>query len=398
MPRSWAAWRLCGMAMMLLFPAATEWGAHALTTNVELLPLELDGVTSPRAPALGFRFAAPALNITVQVNGRAAAVLAPGYAEHAQGSDGGRRRRAVHATAASRRCHYRGEATVHRGDGAPALGARVAFSTCAGWVEGHVVAADGSFDLELWGEASPEGLLRGRHWVAPFGERAEAGSCGTEGGHFMHPVVLDDSQRGRRAVPGVTGKVVELMVVNDKARIDSFGGDLDAVADNTVAVVNQLYLYYQNGDGVFSDVEIDVVLVEQEFWSTGDPYATSQGSCSASAEVDTNALLDDFTSWFRSFDSGGVAIDNAALFSGFNFCGSTVGLAWVGTMCDDGTSSSINMVDLGDSISGRASVVAHEVRRGRTACAAPRMALSCCSADGPQLWHATRRAISKRRL
>ena len=88
-------------------------------------------------------------------------------------------------------------------------------------------------------------------------------------------------------------------------------------------------------------------------YSTQD--ADGDGVCdtdsTSSDEVHTSLMLSTFGDWLTTNNAAlesiyGQTIDNALLFSGFDFASSTVGLAGLGTMCADTTkpASSINQI------------------------------------------------------
>ena len=77
---------------------------------------------------------------------------------------------------------------------------------------------------------------------------------------------------------------------------------------------------------------------------------TQQGSCSprsiSASEIDESAMLGDFTGWVEANRAAlvatfGGAVDNAMLFSGKDFLGSTIGLAGISAMCTSDRSGSI---------------------------------------------------------
>ena len=126
---------------------------------------------------------------------------------------------------------------------------------------------------------------------------------------------------------------IENVIVNDALRRAAFAS-VNAVELNSLAITNmQAGLYY--GSVLAPPVRLGVVA--QVTFAT-DPYTpTAVGS-----EVDSGDLLQKFADWGAS-----AALpnhDHRQLLSGFNFNGATVGLSYVGAMCNHSTSSSIVQV------------------------------------------------------
>jgi hypothetical protein len=130
------------------------------------------------------------------------------------------------------------------------------------------------------------------------------------GGEWDTFGTFDASSRGGTNGAGATGswrrkiledlpnRYLELVVVNDKARCDTFAAidnsitssELDAMHADTVAVVNQVAGYYDT----IGTVNMEIVLVGQVDWCTGDPYSiTPEGN----GEMDDSVVLDSFNTW-----------------------------------------------------------------------------------------------------
>ena len=166
------------------------------------------------------------------------------------------------------------------------------------------------------------------------------------GGEWDTFDTFDASSRGGTTDAGATGswrrklledlpnRYLELVVVNDKARCDTFAAidgsitssELDAMHADTVAVVNQVAGYYDT----IGTVNMEIVLVGQVDWCTGDPYSiTPEGN----GEMDDSVVLDSFNTWRGDNLASLPTNDDAHLFSGFDFKDNTLGLAPLGSIC-----------------------------------------------------------------
>ena len=125
---------------------------------------------------------------------------------------------------------------------------------------------------------------------------------------------------------------LELLVINDRARIDQFAGvgagasasELAAMHAESIDVVNTVAAMYS---GEFS-AELTIVLVGQVDWTAGDPVSPAPFAGSDGAEVDTEDLLWSVNQWRGENLASLPAHDAAHLFSGRDFDENTVGLAY----------------------------------------------------------------------
>jgi hypothetical protein len=81
-----------------------------------------------------------------------------------------------------------------------------------------------------------------------------------------------------------------------------------------------------NVDGIYGgQLNLDVTVVFQQAWSnpSTDPYTS----------LDATTTLNQFRNWWES-NMGGTARDAAHHFSGKDFNGGTIGIAWVGVICN----------------------------------------------------------------
>lgn len=112
---------------------------------------------------------------------------------------------------------------------------------------------------------------------------------------------------------------VEWAIVSDFLMFDDLGS-IFSVENHNIGVANDIQTNY---DDEFDD-EIQYIVVEQQvFTSTGsDPFTTN---------TDAGTLLDDFTNWGPS--GFNQTHDVGSIWTGRDFAGSTIGIAWVGAVC-----------------------------------------------------------------
>ena len=140
--------------------------------------------------------------------------------------------------------------------------------------------------------------------------------------------------RRRALASSLPNRYLELIVVNDKTRCDAFAAidgsitsaELDAMHADSVAVVNQVAGYYDT----IGTVNMEIVLVAQVDWCTGDPCSITAES---NGERDADTLLGKFQAWHGANLASLPSNDDAHLFSGYDFKGNTIGLAGMGTIC-----------------------------------------------------------------
>lgn len=105
-------------------------------------------------------------------------------------------------------------------------------------------------------------------------------------------------------------------------------------------------------DGIYEDeINLSISITYQQAWPSvsGDPYTS----------LDAVTTLNQFRSWWQA-NRGGTVRDTAHMFSGKDFSGSTIGIAWVGVICNSPSLSYGISQDFG-SASQRAALTAHEI-------------------------------------
>lgn len=135
-------------------------------------------------------------------------------------------------------------------------------------------------------------------------------------------------RRVRRRLVQASVKRAACLVVNDQARYEQLGDDVEA---ETAMIWNAVFDLYAAGG---FDFDVQPVLVGQVTWKNDEiaiPHVNN-------GEVDHVQLLKNFRSWFESNRDSlaeivGEDIDDTQLFSGYDFQGGVVGAAYIGTLC-----------------------------------------------------------------
>lgn len=114
---------------------------------------------------------------------------------------------------------------------------------------------------------------------------------------------------------------VEYAIASDFLMFQEYGS-VAGVENHNIGVTNDVQTNY---DDEFAD-ELSFEITEQFVanCSTCDPWTTN---------TDAGTLLDDFTDWGSSANGFNFAHDIGSLWTGRDFAGSTVGIAWLGAVC-----------------------------------------------------------------
>ncbi len=156
-------------------------------------------------------------------------------------------------------------------------------------------------------------------------EHGNSHTCGVNKNHQIHEHEIKEESITTKST-GLCFEV-EIALAADWLMFQDYGSE-SAVENQITAVLNDVQGNY---DDEFADViEYDLSDVFISDCNTCDPWTSS---------TDSGDLLDDFSSWAPS-NLGGHQV--ASLWTSRNFNGSTIGLAWVGTVC---TSLSYNVLE-----------------------------------------------------
>lgn len=143
-------------------------------------------------------------------------------------------------------------------------------------------------------------------------------TCGTTELHDKREEIRNHKNNDQRSVLDECYEV-EWAIANDFLMFDNLGSVI-AVENHAIGVANNVQTNYDNE---FTD-ELQLIIVTQftATTSASDPWTTS---------TDAGTLLNDFTDW----GPGGFAAvhDVGSLWTNRNFSGSTIGIAWLGVVC-----------------------------------------------------------------
>jgi hypothetical protein len=167
-------------------------------------------------------------------------------------------------------------------------------------------------------------------------------SCGVTGQHKVRQDIESSSSK-REVFMGC--REVQYAIASDYSMFQHYGS-FEAVANHNIAVTNDMMTNYDNE---FND-EIRFVVVQQHI-------VTNSGSNICSDSATWNYMLNCFTSWAPTgFTS---THDLGTLWTRRTTSGSTVGIAWVGTVC---TNLRYNvMKDFTNNANAKRATLAHEI-------------------------------------
>ena len=250
-------------------------------------------------------------------------------------------------------CHYHGSTSSHKA-GKPWW---AAVSTCGG-LEGSFSDGKRVFTIKPVEQSNKLPLER-PHMIREE-EHDQSGTCGVDSAGNPPQTREMDLEKLRINLPKhlnhhghrqvrqtVSTRYLELLIVVDRRAYSSIGGT-DAKAKAFVeSVANFL-------DMVYKPLGIRIALTSAIYWKTTDPITIS---------TSTDPTLDNFNTYRQNnwIKDSRYPNDNAQLITGIDFAGATVGLAGVNAICSQTRSAGINQHKRGNTFSGVAYTMAHEM-------------------------------------
>ncbi|XP_061448319.1 zinc metalloproteinase-disintegrin-like NaMP isoform X2 [Rhineura floridana] len=113
-------------------------------------------------------------------------------------------------------------------------------------------------------------------------------------------------------------KYVELYIAVDNTVFRKYSRNMTGVRTRVFEIVNYINMVYKA-------INIHIALIGLEVWSDGDKIVVNESA---------GITLDRFSEWRQAVLLKRKRNDNAQLLTGIDFSGPTVGLAFVGTMCN----------------------------------------------------------------
>ncbi|NWV01499.1 ADA20 protein, partial [Upupa epops] len=240
------------------------------------------------------------------------------------GADGARRQEQV---VVLDNCFYRGEVW-----GSP--GSLVALSDCGWGLRGVLWMRDGTYEIE-----PVPGDLAHRHLV--YRMEPEAGSladtpCGLTPEELRHQKALlpwfplhwaEKTEKEEEEMVGgwwTHIRYVKMVVVVDKVRFEKWGSNKSEVVKQVIEIINI-------GNSLLEQLSVRIFLVGLEIWTENNLINITNSA---------GKTLDDFNKWRKADLSPRMHNDNAHLIA-FQSFGKTLGLAYVGSICNSQWSSSI---------------------------------------------------------
>ncbi|XP_067399806.1 zinc metalloproteinase-disintegrin-like ohanin [Emydura macquarii macquarii] len=120
-------------------------------------------------------------------------------------------------------------------------------------------------------------------------------------------------------------KYVEVYIVVDNTVFRKYNRNMTRIRTRVFEIINYINMVYKA-------INIHVALIGVEIWSDGDKFIVNSSA---------GVTLDRFSEWRKSNLLIRKSNDNAQLITGIDLDGSTVGLAFVGTMCSPTHSAGI---------------------------------------------------------
>ncbi|MCP4833794.1 MAG: hypothetical protein GY895_03425, partial [Phycisphaera sp.] len=191
----------------------------------------------------------------------------------------------------------------------------------------------------------------GRHIVYRSSLSSAEGICGNgiAGPPEMGPqfeVPWDES--GAAAGGGVAGdnlNLIELGIECDYEYFQRNSSSVAATVNDVELIINQTDNIYRRDLGIAH--EITTIVVRS---NSSDPYTSTS----------INGRLDQFRANWLNAPENSIVQDVAQMFSGVSFAGSTIGLAWVGSICTDFRYSVVES-RYSNNLAFRTSLSAHEM-------------------------------------
>jgi hypothetical protein len=168
--------------------------------------------------------------------------------------------------------------------------------------------------------------------------------CGTEAlpDAMLHAGTVKVADGGTQAATGL--KVAQLACDADYEYLQDWGS-VTAVENRIHSVINTVNLQYESDVGITH--EITTILVRT---SSSQPYTST----------DASTLLNQFRSQWNA-SHGNITRDVAQLFTGKTIAGSTIGIAWVGVVCNLSYAYGVVESDFNSNFAYATDLSAHEL-------------------------------------
>jgi len=223
-------------------------------------------------------------------------------------------------------------------------GSRVAASWLDEGLFARILMADG---VEYWLEpiaAEVDGALPGHHVLYAGSDVLDHGKrCGSDLLPDVGVSPLPQSGGGQ-VYEGTAVQVAELACDADYEYFQDYG-TVGATTNRIESVINTVNMQYEAEVGITHEITTIVVRT-----SSNDPYSST----------DAGTLLNQFRNEWNSNQSG-VQRDVAELFTGKEIQGGTIGIAWVGVVCNLGFAYNMVQSDFNGAFACATDLSAHEL-------------------------------------
>jgi len=142
--------------------------------------------------------------------------------------------------------------------------------------------------------------------------------CGNDDGDFRPPLAERGFEPDIMRSGGVTIHIAEIACDADYEYYTSLGSDVGAVEDEINAILNTMNEQYERDVAIRHEINTIIVRADSD-----DPYT----------ETGASAMLAELRAHWNA-NHGGIGRDVVQLFTGKNIDGSTIGIAYVGVICN----------------------------------------------------------------
>ena len=189
----------------------------------------------------------------------------------------------------------------------------------------------------------------GTHVIFRSGDSSAEGHCGNDfqDDPGFHGPMNDDAGEGDGGgIAGATFELVEIGVECDYEFFQRNGSNVGTTLNDVELVMNQCDVIYNRDVGIAQ--ELTTVIIRS---SSSDPYTSTS----------IDGRLNQFVSVWGSSPENEIQRDVSHMFSGVNFSGGTIGLAYVGVVCYSPAFYGIVESRYTSNLTFRTSLSAHEM-------------------------------------
>ena len=211
-------------------------------------------------------------------------------------------------------------ARTYRGTVAELEGSGTALSLIDGKLIGLVDLGDGQLWYVQPASDFAEGQPASRHVIyAAKDVNIPAAVCGNDFFDLAKPDWMEAGEFGGGGVAGAQPNIAEIGFDADFEFFQKNGSNLNSTVNDIESVMNGVEFIYDRDVNITYEFTTFVVRT-----TSADPYTTA----------DIGDLLCEFRTTWNTLPESGIQRDVAQLYTGKTILGSTIGLAWLGVLCN----------------------------------------------------------------